>query len=142
MEKGSSFLQNLKNAVETGEFNSDAAKKINAIDEAANSPKGFTEKDYDKAKDLMKSEAVTAEEAAELNSAYELEMKKIQENDLVNKQVAMLIDIEYTVSLSIKDMKDHMDNLMETFEEDKENPNFAPLFEKIEEVKKKYSTFE
>lgn len=139
-----SFLENLKNAVDNGEFNSEVAKKINTIDEAANNAKGLTYEEHGKnAEKLLKAQAVTSEEVAELNSSYEQQMKKIKEIDVMNRQLAMLIDIEETVELSINDMINHVDVIMETFEKEQEENNviFEPLFAKVEEIRKKYSTF-
>jgi HAMP domain-containing protein len=141
-----SFLENLKNAVDTGEFNSEVAKKINDISKLAENKSEFSEAELiekveKRIGDNVKT--VSEEEVAELNSSYEQQMKKIKQTDAMNKQLAMLIEIEEMVELSINDMVNHMDVVMETFEEEHEEKNaiFEPLFTKVEEIRKKYSTF-
>lgn len=138
-----SFLENLKNAVETGEFNSDAANRIKQINELADNAKGFTEEDGENARKLLEAQAVTEEEAVELNSSYEKEMEKIKMTDLMNKQLATLIEIEEMVNASIDDMVEFTNENLVNFEKEFEekNPIFTPLKEKIEEVRKKYSTY-
>jgi len=139
---GNSFLENLKNAVDNGEFNSEAANKIKEINELADNVKGFTEKDGEKARELLKSQAVTEEEAVELNSSYEKEMEKIKQTDIANKYLATVIEIEEMVQLSIDDMTNYLNETEETLSKEKENKNviFDNLFNKIEEIRKKYNS--
>ena len=82
----STFLENLKKSVETGEFNSEAAKKIIEIDKLAEekikslTKTGQSIEDSDLAKsvdDRIKEAGVkiiSEEEALELNSQYEKKM--------------------------------------------------------------------
>lgn len=139
---GNSFLENLKNAVDNGEFNSEAANKIKEINELADNAKGFTEKDGEKARELLKSQAVTVEEAVELNSSYEQQMEKIKQTDIANKYLATVIEIEEMVQLSIDDMTNYLNETEETLSKEKENKNviFDDLFNKIEEIRKKYNS--
>lgn len=54
------FLDDLKKAVDTGEFNSEAAKKVIEIDKNADIAKTqpIPEEAFDKVKELIKAEAV------------------------------------------------------------------------------------
>lgn len=137
------FLENLKKAVETGEFNSEAANKINEIDKLADNAKGFTDKDREKAKKLLNAQAVSEKEAVELNSAYEEKMEKIKKTDIANNRLATLIEIEEMVELTINDMINYIVEVEETFSKEKEEKCviFDTLFNKIEEIRKKYSIF-
>jgi hypothetical protein len=131
----SDFLKNLQNAVETGEFNSEAAKKINEIDEKAKTVENVQEK-------VMKAEAEYIPEEEALKSAeYEQEMEKIKMQDAVNKQLATLIEIEDMVKLSISDMISFANELKEKFgaEFEAKNPMFADLLSKINEINMRYN---
>jgi len=141
------FLENLKKAADSGEFNSDAAKKINQIDEKANifaenkSVVEMEESLIDKAKRDGEIKSVSEEEALELNSQYEQKMKKIKEQDAVNTQLVTLIDIEGMVKASIGDMYSFIEELEVKFEKElnKEDPIFGDLYLKLEEIKSKYN---
>jgi hypothetical protein len=131
----SDFLKNLQNAVETGDFNSEAAKKINEIDEKAKTVENVQEK-------VMKAEAEYIPEEEALKSAeYEQEMEKIKIQDAVNKQLATLIEIEDMVKLSISDMISFANELKEKFgaEFEAKNPMFADLLSKINEINMRYN---
>jgi hypothetical protein len=136
----SNFLDDLKKSVDTGEFNSEAAKKINAIDALADNAKGFSEKDQEKARQVLASEAVSPEEALELNSKYEQEMERIKKVDAINKQIATLLDIEDMVKLSIGDMLSFVSELEQKFAKDldEKNPMFDDLSLAIAKVKNVY----
>jgi hypothetical protein len=152
---GSEFLKNLKNAVDTGEFNSDAAKKINEIDKLADiiAPTGGAEANLEKRLKEAGVKTVTEEEALELNSEYEKKMNEIkkveQENkriaDLINMidtQLKTLIEIEEMVKASIEDMSSFMDELEVKFEKEfeSEDPMYAELSQKIDEITSKYGS--
>ena len=88
----SKFLEELKKAADTGEFNSDAAKKINEIDELAE--KKATGMSVDELTESLEKRieanpavAVTEEEALELNSQYEKKMEEIKKQDAENKRI-------------------------------------------------------
>lgn len=148
--EGSNFLKNLKNAVDTGEFNSEAAKKIIEIDKLADEK--FTEtrdgtkyvntENLDKLVDEAGVKTVTEEEAAALNSDYEKKMIEIKKQDAVNKQLATLIEVEDMVKMSIDDMLSFIDELENGFEKEfeSEDPMFGELYQKIEQIKSKYNS--
>lgn len=154
----SEFLENLKNAADNGEFNSEAAKKIKEINDLAENKAGSikTKEDFENLKEKIEkvsdNSAVTEEEALELNSQYEKQMEKIKEHDMINAQIATLVEIEDMVKLSISDMFEFIQTLNENFKEKLEEANskysseFASenqpiieLAEKINTIENKYS---
>lgn len=149
----SEFLDNLKNAADNGEFNSDAAKKINEISELANVKLGNgSVEELEKIKESLekrivdseetKTNAVTEEEALELNSEYERKMEEIKKQDMVNTELVTLIEIEDMVKASVDDMFSFVEELEAKFEKELETENimFGDLYQKIEELKMKYKT--
>jgi len=143
----SDFLENLKNAADSGEFNSEAAKKIKEINELAETKAGSikTKEDFETLKEKIEkvsdNSAVTEEEALELNSQYEKQMEKIKETDVVNAQIATLIEIEDMVKLSISDMFEFTDTLNDKFKDklDKKEEPYIELSRKIKTIENKYS---
>jgi len=144
----SKFLEDLKNAADNGEFNSDAAKKINEINELADVKSGniSNKEEYENLKEKFEKHtdnaAVTEKEALELNSEYEKKMNKIKIEDTVNAQLATLIEIEDMVKASIGDMFSFVEELEEKFEKEFEGEDtmFGDLYQKIEELKMKYKS--
>jgi len=136
----SPFLENLKKSVDTGEFNSDAAKKIIEVNKLAENPATSNAlwNAYENANKNGEIKTVTEEEAAVIKADYEKGMLEIKEKDLALQQLAMLRDIEETVRLSVYDMRDFLKTLDETF--DKTNPNFKELLAEVELIKNKYSS--
>jgi len=140
----SEFLKNLQNAVNTGEFNSDAAKKIVEINELA-SKVVISDNNQTNTDKLSKLGLVTpsAEDELALNSQYEQNMAKLKMEDTVNKQLAILIDMDDMVIASISDVISFVSELDERFDEEikSKNPTFVLLQLKLEELKSKYSSF-
>jgi hypothetical protein len=143
------FLENLKQDLEKGNFNSDAAKKINEIDELADEKfietrdgnKYVNTENLDKLVNEAGVKTVTEEEAAALNSDYEKKMEEIKKQDVVNKQLATLIEVEDMVKASVEDMLLYLDELEENFEKqfEEEDPMFGELSQKIEQIRSKYN---
>jgi len=134
------FLDDLKNAVETGEFNSEAAKKIIEIDKLADS-KDITEvQEKLKTLETKTINNVSEKEALAVNLAYEKKMFEIKQQDLANTQLATLIECENLVQLSVDDMMSFVTELETKFENEfkTENPIFGDLFLKIETIKNNY----
>lgn len=135
----SDFLDGLKKAVDIGDFNSEAAKKITEVDKLANT---MTSEEAAKALDKKVEDSgvktVTAEEAAAANTEYELKMQALKEQDLVIHQVVTLKDIEETVMLTIGDMLGFIDTLETSF--DKTKPTHGDIFVEIERIKFKYDS--
>jgi len=153
----SDFLENLKKAADNGEFNSEAAKKILEVHELADSKLGAgtpadleklkesLEKRYEEGKnseEVKETKVVTEKEVLELNSEYEKKMEQIKKLDIVNAQLATLIEIEDMVKLSIEDMFSFTDELEAKFEKEleAEDPMFGDLSQKIEQIKSKYNS--
>lgn len=137
----SDFLKNLKNAVETGDFNSDAAKKINEISSLAET-KTATESEEALNKRLESvGIKILTDDDVELNSQYEEKMEEIKKQDAANKILATLIDIEDMVKASIEDMLSHVSELEDNFskEFEAENPIYGELSQKIQQIKMKYN---
>jgi hypothetical protein len=133
----SKFLDDLKNSVESGEFNSEAAKKIIEVDKLADSVSGTTALEELQEKVGVKS--VTDEEVGTLNSTYVKKMEEINKLDIANKQLAMLIDMEDMVKMSIGDLMSYVTHVeIEMEKELKENSIFNDLSLKIEEIKNHY----
>lgn len=133
----SEFLDGLKKATETGEFNSEAAKKIIEIDKLADTKTDT--KALEKLQEKAGIKSVTDEEVGTLNSAYIKKMEEINKQDVANKQLAMLVDIEDMVKMSIGDLMIYITQLeTEMKKELEENPIFHELFLKIEEIKNHY----
>ncbi len=134
----SDFLNNLKKAVETGEFNSEAAKRFNEINERANIAvnNSLSINQMEKIEENLKS--VSEEEAALAEKKYWEKMEEIKEKDLILQQIKTLIEVEESVAASVLDMKGFIDTLEESF--DKHNPSHQSLFTEIEKIKSKYSS--
>ena len=145
------YLENLKKAVETGDFNSEAAKKIIQIDKNADNAKGLSLTEEEKAElakrrldgTLKENTVVTEEEVLKLNSEYEKEMAKIKKEDTVNLQLATLTDIEDMVTASVNDMVSFIKELEDKFKKefDENDPIFEKLKTKTLEIKLKYISF-
>jgi hypothetical protein len=145
------YLESLKKAVETGDFNSEAAKKIIQIDKNADNAKGLSLTEEEKAElakrrldgTLKENTVVTEEEVLKLNSEYEKEMAKIKKEDTVNLQLATLTDIEDMVTASVNDMVSFIKELEDKFKKefDENDPIFEKLKTKTLEIKLKYISF-
>jgi hypothetical protein len=158
----SDFLKNLKDAVEKGEFNSEAANKITEINELAEKKRveanpektGNIHEDavagVNKLEDSLKKrvdeaghKTVTEEEAKALNTEYEKKMEEFKKIDLANKQLVTLIEMEDMIIASIEDMVMYCEELENKIDKefDKENPYFSEVYKKIEDLKSKYNSF-
>lgn len=139
----SKFLEDLKKAADKGEFNSEAAKKIIEVNEAAdNKAKNMdTEQLEGSLKKRMEDtpvEPVSEDKMTELNSEYEKKMSEIKEVDAANNQLAMLIEIEDMVKLTLADMMGHIESLEENLKDKLDASPYQELKSKIEEIKSKY----
>ena len=147
------FLEDLKNAVTTGDFNSEAAKKIIEISNLADAKLNrdlSPEERLAALKTSVKANysgntavVVNEEELAELNSEYEKHMQEIQEIDIVNAQLATLIEIENIVKSGMDEMIGFIEELETRFSEKFKNESFvfSELYLKIEAIKTKYKNF-
>lgn len=140
---GSDFLKNLKQAVDNGEFNSDAAKKINEVDKLANNINivGDSVESLNKRLENNQKFSVSKEIANEVNSEYEKEMQLIKEKDKVNSLLANLIDIEDTVRICIDDMFSFVNEIDENLKNKQDKVIYDDLILKVKEIKSKYKKF-
>lgn len=151
----SEFLNKLKNAVETEDFNSEAAQRINKIDELADKKTAASsQEELDKRLEVAGVRNVSAEEAAAISSQYEEKMAKIKEDDAVNAQTATLIEIDDVIQLSIGDMFEFIEGLETKFSDKfkeaggkfddnfaKENEAYIRLYEQLVAMKARYAKF-
>lgn len=144
----SEFLKKLKETLENGEFNSDIAKKFNEINELADTKtKSMSEDELEKSIEARIDESggvktVSEEEVSKLNQEYEEKIAKINRIDMINKEMALLIEIEDAVNLTIEDMFYHVDLLEKKYGDSLENNDdtVSELFEKIEKIKEKFKS--
>jgi hypothetical protein len=139
----SQFLDNLKKAVEEGNFNSEAAKKIIEINNNADTKNAVdSEESLNKRLEESGIKILSEEETMLLSSEYDKKMNDINKQDEINAQLATLIDIEDIVKASVDDMFSFINELEEKFNPEffKENPIFRELFLKIKEIKSKYNS--
>jgi hypothetical protein len=159
----SDFLVGLKKAADTGEFNSETAKKIveiNQINELVDKAmKGEIQNPsiFDIIEKAGKK-TVTPEEAELANAEYEIKMKKIESVNKILKITATLNNIENAVLESAKDMFKFIEDvekevlnscddikideypmtdlsiLIETIKN-----KYSPIFDTIEEKQKQYT---
>jgi len=131
----SSFLEGLKKSVDTGEFNSEAAKKIIEVNKLAENANVENLADR-----LEKAgiKSVSEGEVAEINSDYEEKMQLIKEKDLALHQIAILKEIDETLMLSLYDMKDFIKTIEDNF--DKAKVVNGELFDEVKKIKNKYSS--
>lgn len=135
------FLENLKNDLEKGDFNSEAAKKINEIDKLADTKDNAGDL-LEKRLDAAGVKTVTEEEVTSVSSDYEKKMEEIKKQDVVNKQLATLIEVEDMVKASVEDMLLYLNELEENFGKqfEEEDPMFGELSQKIEQIRSKYNS--
>lgn len=142
----SNFLENLKNAVDNGEFNSEAAKKINDIDKLADEKKGATPV-LDKIRADIDSGEIKVAKASEedveiLNSEYEEKMEKIKRVDGANAKLADLMDKEELVLTVIGEMIVLANEVKKEYatEFETKDPEFMNLLEKVNHVNMEFNS--
>lgn len=140
---GSDFLKNLKQAVDNGEFNSDAAKKINEVDKLANNINivGDSVESLNKRLENNQKSSVSEEIVDEINSEYGKKMESIKEKDKINSLLANLIDIEDTVRICIDDMFSFVNEIDENLKNKQDKVIYDDLILKVKEIKSKYKKF-
>ena len=103
------FLENLKKGLETGDYNSDAAKKIMEISELSESKKG---RDFEKRLDefgLKKAEPVSEEKALEANKLAELAKAVDVKNTNAYKMLATIENYEIELNDAFFKLKEYYD---------------------------------
>jgi hypothetical protein len=137
----SNFLENLKKSVETGEFNSEAAKKINEIDKLADEKVENAEQLVQKRLDEAGIKTAKEEDIEVLNSEYEERMKKIERTDGANVYLAELINKEERIVAEIHEMIELANNAKEEFavEFEAKDPAFMDLLAKVNHVNMEFN---
>ena len=139
----SEFLNNLKKAVEVGEFNSEAAKKINEISKLAEVMTGGKPVDVKALEEKINNRLETSgiktvdkETTEKAKADYDKEMEEIREKDSTLQQIQALNEVEELVTQSLTDLKEYIVALEANF--DKTNLNYSELFVEIDKAKAKY----
>lgn len=118
----SEFLKNLQKAVDEGEFNSEAAKKINELNELADKKISSSTPDFDLEKMVNKrvedvgKRVGNEEDVEEINSEYEEKMELLKREDERNKDIAELMDL----SKKLDEITEEIKNQEAKYVEDKE----------------------
>jgi len=135
-----SFLESLKKDLETGEFNSEAAKKIIEIDRLADEKKN-AEQLIEKRLEEVGVVKLKTEDVEILNSDYEEKMEKIKRIDAGNERLADLIDREEQILQAINNMITVANDSKEGFaaEFEAKDPAFGDLLAKINQINMKYN---
>lgn len=137
------FLDDLKNALDNGEFNSKAAEKINVLVQMADSKTDLNElkENYEERYklDSSKIEDISEFEMVEKKTEYEIKMKELKEIDMINSEIALLMDIEYMVQQTIDDMLNHINEIKTKYSENLEaNTKYTQLANEIKRIEDKY----
>lgn len=135
------FLDELKKAVDEGNFNSEAAKKINKIDDLANKKQNKSSN-----KDLMDSinekidksgtKTVNDDEISEINSNYQKIMEQRSKEEKIFAIIATLDNIDNEIQNKIKDLHKLIVEQKDKFNEN--DKGYDKLQNKIEELNNKY----
>ena len=143
----SNFLDNLKNAVENGEFNSETAKKINEVHNAAEKKLKEANGDISKIeKNLNKkienvsgaTKNISKEDIEKAQLEYNAKMKALADEEKRNAIIASLIDENDHIINNIIDLYSLI-HKTEKYYDEKDGKN-KKLFEKINEFKEKYES--
>lgn len=140
------FLNDLKESLDKGDFNSEAANKINEIVEKS---EGFEDKKVPEMEEDLKKmveseggvkESVSEEELPELNTEYEQKMAHFKKMDKINSEVATLINIDEKLLNLHTELSNLIDVLRKKYEgENQEFPELKILNEKMSELENKYN---
>lgn len=157
----SDFLNNLKKDLEKGEFNSEAAKKITEVNSLADEKMIGTQtgedgtevksqKTVEELEEAVKNRLqdagikhVSEEEMLAANLEYAETMEKIKRSDYINKQMALLIDMEDMIRLSVLDMMSFVDSvekmvILHPENKYKEISNFGEIETLVNKLKNNY----
>jgi len=135
------FLKNLKDSLDKGEFNSDAAKKINEIDSKADEMMksksiGVINKSVE---DKIKSTGIKnigKDQLEELNSQYEKQMNERAKEEIILATIATFENIEFEIDSKINDLIGLINDVNRDYDNDDEK--CVELFKKIKELQDKY----
>lgn len=134
------FLNKLKDSLEKGEFNSDAAKKINEISKKADqisenaSSDEIAERINDKIKESGEKEKPQEDEIPEINSEYEKEMERFKLESERGVRIAEILNIDNNITNEIISLMNKIQMLRNDFED------LGEMKPQIDEVENKYKT--
>jgi hypothetical protein len=143
---GKNFLENLKNAVEEGDFNSEAARKINKISELAeNKGAGKRVEELEEVVEKRLEEAGVVEVPEEdlpglkenQMTEYEEKMQEFKERDKVNSEIAILHNINNVLTNTMTDLGNTIALLGKKYEG--ESKKWTDLFNLMDELTEKYN---
>jgi hypothetical protein len=140
----SDILKNLQDALDNGDFNSEAAKKIKEIDERADdfaemkTTEQMEESLIGKAVEeggIKTGEDVDKEKVAELNSEYEKKMEERAKEEVVYATIAGLMNLDEELEEKLYGLGVYVRNLRAEY---MGNPLNDDLFKKLDELEEKY----
>ena len=140
------FLNNLKNAVDTGDFNSEAAQKINEITEqvdmnAEEKSVPELEEAVDKRLEESGVKTVPEEELGEIKTVamteYEEKMKEFKDRDKVNSEIALLHNLDFDLKNRLTEMGNTVALLGKKYEG--LNKKWTDLFNLMDQLAEKYN---
>lgn len=135
------FLENLRNAVESGEFNSDAAKRINEIALGADKIKINSEEDLKELETKLKSSVpvkeLTDEEKKQLSLENEKYEEQIKEENKINSLIASIMNQDDSIMLMIEEHVNQLTTIEESYIGDKEK--YQNILDIINKFRSKYS---
>jgi len=135
----SEFLDQLKQSVDNGVFNSDAAKKINEVDALADKKLAAGLDNLEMVKATAANPVPASQDEVEkANLEYQNAMELIIERDKLLNIIATLIDIDYQVNESIRDMNEYVEETAARL--DIANPKHSEVFETINKIREKYKS--
>lgn len=138
----SNFLDDLKKSVEEGEFNSEAAKKINEVD--AKADEVLEEKSTEQIEQSVIDTAISGgvktidgADFARLQSEYEEKMKERAKEEILLATVVTLINEDEELEEKLYSLGTFVNKLREEHPLS-ENEGVAALHAKMDEVEEKY----
>jgi uncharacterized FAD-dependent dehydrogenase len=139
---GKNFLEELKKAVDDGNFNSNAAKKINDIDKLADkhSKSKSTDDINQSINDRVKDSGVKTvdkDKIADLNTEYEEKMRERSEQEKVLAVIATLDNIDHNIEKEFSDLISLIEQQKNKY--DLNDQKYSELLEKINELTNKYN---
>lgn len=134
------FLDNLKESLETGNFNSEAAKKINAVDDLADDVK--REKTIDEMEDSIMDKAteggvktVDSEDIGKIQSEYEEKMKARAAEEIFLADIARLMNRDEEIDKIKEELREDIFKAMDAYPKSDE---YQDIYTMIDHLVEKY----
>ena len=132
----SDFLKKMKESVETGEFNSEIANRLNEID--AKADEFAKDKTVDEMQAVVDKKIGDIENVGELTSEFEDQMEFNRLQNEIGIRVAHIINLDGDITNFIVTLKSKIEEVRNKYG-DVEVPKFQDLFSKLSEIENKYS---